>query len=105
SKGLNTPLCAEPFAVETVIAPLLASNGTVATIDVAVCAPRPAAPELPVHCTVEEPPKPVPPSVTADPPFPANTDNNVSRGPTLNELRVLVVPPALVTAIGPSTAP
>ena len=103
--GLNeATLTASPLTVVTVIGPLCASGGTTATIEVAVCTPSVAAPGLPLKCTTGEAPKPVPVIVTFAPPTAARGENETSFGSTLKGVVVFVVPPAFVTAIGPSTA-
>ncbi len=91
-------------AVVTVIGPLRASNGTFATIDVAVFDTITAAPALLVKCTIGEPPKPVPLIVTFAPPAAALGVNVVTFPSTENGFAVMVVPPAFLTEIGPSTA-
>src|SRR4051794_8357867 len=84
--------------------PFRASSGTVATIDVEECTPSVAGAALPEKCTTGEAPKPVPLIVTFAPPFAATGASDKTLGSPLNGLAVFVVPPALITAIGPSTA-
>ena len=59
---------------------------------------------LPLKCTTGEVPNPVPAIVTFVPLVAERGENETSFGSTLNGFAVLVVPPAFVTAIGPSTA-
>src|SRR3954471_6598701 len=92
-----------PAAVCTVIAPDAAPCGTTTLSDVAVTfVGTPETP--PAKSTRSAPPKPLPLTVIVVPVGPEVGATEAIFGWTVKEPAVVDVPPALVTAIGPSTA-